>query len=606
MIKTDIGTYLPSPTPSPLPPAGGSFIDGLSGIKLTRLTDEKDGAGFGTTYSIWPTANCDNTRLWILNSTQNSYWTAQFDPSTGMRIGALKPVPTIPGRLFVNYESALWSGSNPDKIFIIADAKICALDVATNSVTVVRDLTSRLGSDYFVTQQHKSRDDKRFAGSGKFGFFVYDMEQDKILLDVRTTDMNGIALDRSGKWLLYVPSDDNTEYIYNVETGTREQITSDPRTGLPDFTIGHCDVGTGVIAGNDRWRGGITLRSFAAPHAQQLAFQYAPAWISQHLSMTSDDERWALLSTYLDVLGTDPNRYKNECFQVGIQGDAIGKIRRLFHHHARTDDPDFNKRYWAVPKANISRDGRFVFFTSNMGGSRNDLWVADLASVGEVPQPEPPLPTPTPPTPVPPTDTTKPTVKVIQPASGDVLSGVVTVQAEVSDDVRVDSAYLIVDGVNVASKTEAPYTFILDTGKLAIGPHSMFVRAWDASGNPGDSLPVQFTVQAVQPTPVPLPTPTPTPTPPPLPPTPCSISAPSSITVRRNSTTAIPVTLSNLSGPTEVTVEGSDGQVTVTPLTWTTGPTATIKQFQVKVKRQGRTITFRSPCGVAVVRVNVS
>lgn len=52
--------------------------------------------------------------------------------------------------------------------------------------------------------------------------------------------------------------------------------------------------------------------------------------------------------------------------------------------------------------------------------------------------------------------------------------------------------------------------------------------------------------------------------------------------------------------------KGGDGQVTVTPLTWTTGPTATIKQFQVKVKRQGRTITFRSPCGVAVVRVNVS
>lgn len=47
MIKTDIGTYLPSPTPSPPPPAGGSFIDGLSGVKLTRLTDEKDGAWWG-------------------------------------------------------------------------------------------------------------------------------------------------------------------------------------------------------------------------------------------------------------------------------------------------------------------------------------------------------------------------------------------------------------------------------------------------------------------------------------------------------------------------------------------------------------------------------
>lgn len=505
-IKTDSGVYLPSATPSPLPAAGGSFIDGLSGVRLTRLTDETDGSGFGTTYSIWPTANRDNTRLWILNSTQNSYWTAGFDPQTGKRAGALKPVPPAPGRLFVNYESALWSGVDSDKIFIIADAKIYAYRPSTGTYTLVKDLTPHFGADYYFLQQHKSRDDKRFAASGKFGFMVYDLEQDKILLDVRTTDMNGIALDRSGRWLLYVPNDDHTEYIYNVDTGTREQITSDSRTGLPDFTIGHCDVGTEVIVGNDRWRGGITLRNFSSPHTPQLPFQYAPSWISQHLSMTADNENWALLSTYGEVAGpADPNRFKNECFQIGIQGAEAGKVRRLFHHRARIDDPDFSKRYWATPKGNMSRDGRFVFFTSNMGGNRNDLWVADLASVGVV-QPEPvtqPLPAPTTPT-APISDTVKPTVSITSPADGATVSGTTTVTTTAGDNVGVEIVYLIVDGSVVGSKTSSPYSFTLDTTKLSDGSHNLYVRAWDKSGNAGDSARITFTVRNTV-TPIPEP-----------------------------------------------------------------------------------------------------
>lgn len=99
------------------------------------------------------------------------------------------------------------------------------------------------------------------------------------------------------------------------------------------------------------------------------------------------------------------------------------------------------------------------------------------------------------------------------------------------------------------------------------------------------------------------PAPTPTPAPAPIPP--CTISAPTSISVPRNSTGSIPVTLQNVSGATEVRVSGSDGQVTVSPLVWQAGPSSTVKQFQVRVKKQSRTITFQSPCGKVDVRVNV-
>lgn len=112
-------------------------------------------------------------------------------------------------------------------------------------------------------------------------------------------------------------------------------------------------------------------------------------------------------------------------------------------------------------------------------------------------------------------------------------------------------------------------------------------------------------------TPVPTPTPTPEPEPEPQPqpptPAPCSITVnPTTLSMRRNSTGSIAVTLQNLTGPTEVRVSGSDGQVTVSPLTWQAGPTSTVKQFSVRVKRQSRTITFQSPCGTVEVRVNVT
>jgi hypothetical protein len=101
------------------------------------------------------------------------------------------------------------------------------------------------------------------------------------------------------------------------------------------------------------------------------------------------------------------------------------------------------------------------------------------------------------------------------------------------------------------------------------------------------------------------PAPAPEPEPQPSPTTPCTISAPASVSIRKNSTGTIAVTLQDLTGPVEVRVSGSDGQVTVSPLVWNAGPTSTIKQFSVRVKRQSRTITFQSPCGVATVWVNV-
>lgn len=209
----------------------------------------------------------------------------------------------------------------------------------------------------------------------------------------------------------------------------------------------------------------------------------------------------------------------------------------------------------------------------------------------------PPLPPPEPPIPTSPT----PTALITSPAAGTTVKGAITVNATITGASEV---YLLADSdVIVGAKLSAPYNFDLDTTRLSDGNHVLWVRAWSADGKAGDSERVNIIVaNSVQP-PVEPPAP---PVEPPQP-KPCSITAPEYINIARNKSGIITVQLNDLSVPTDVKVIGSDGQVTVSPLTWSAGPTSTNKQFSIKVKnkKQTRKITFQSSCGSVDVMVNV-
>lgn len=128
-------------------------------------------------------------------------------------------------------------------------------------------------------------------------------------------------------------------------------------------------------------------------------------------------------------------------------------------------------------------------------------------------------------------------------------------------------------------------------------------------------IPSPSPTPTTQPTPTPIPTPfptaspTPTPTATPTPvPTPvpsCTMTAPADITISRNRSAVVNVTISGMTVPMIVEVLGSSGQVKVMPL-WkpVTGASA-ILPFNIIVKQQSRVITFQSPCGSVSTRVSV-
>lgn len=176
------------------------------------------------------------------------------------------------------------------------------------------------------------------------------------------------------------------------------------------------------------------------------------------------------------------------------------------------------KELWAAAYGDDNDTIRTYFDTDGKGFNQHcaragSLWpwigtVAPIPTPAPVPTPIPaPTPAPPPPAPEPSKDTTAPIAAITQPVPGATLSGKVEVKVTVSDNVAVKEVYLFVDDINLIAIVGilGPYSFTLDTTRLTDGSHVMYVRAWDTSGNGGDSPKITFTVKnATIPAPVPV------------------------------------------------------------------------------------------------------
>jgi hypothetical protein len=165
------------------------------------------------------------------------------------------------------------------------------------------------------------------------------------------------------------PPDSGIEVrVVDLQTG---QIT-DLKDGGPDFAPGHHDCGRGSIVGADNWNNRYTFRHLGSPHQFNTTVSFEKDWsLSGHVSLLADDESWALVSTFLANELPNSGVFKNELFLAATDGS--GRVRRLAHHHSVYRD------YADTPRANISRDGRFVAFTSNWGSSsRRDVFVVRI------------------------------------------------------------------------------------------------------------------------------------------------------------------------------------------------------------------------------------
>jgi uncharacterized SAM-binding protein YcdF (DUF218 family) len=401
--KTDHGIYRKPPLPV-LPRGGGKFIDPVFGTEIMRATDESDGAapGLGTYYSHWPTFNLNNTRLLIRKGETGDAIVKTFDP-VNFKIGSGREVLPIeyPRDFSLSWESSIWSHTDPDVIYTFGSdrkggMRAYAYNIANRSFKLVKDFRSVAQGPVFLQQMYMSADDdvfcwllKRVGEDDPFGYIVYKRSIDKVLYNNPASDyvggINEVHVDKSGKWLTIhmnqTQPDTSGTRVLNLQTGAIDKVYKN----ATETPAGHGDLGTGTIVGFDAFGGGITIRRLDHFHTplRILGFQTAEGktdWtFDHHGTMLADDESWETIGTYHDpsVKLPDYHLFEDEILQVATDGSQ--RIRRICHTRSVYDNLTNTTGYWGAPKPTISRDGRFIAFTSNWEKSgRYDLFIVRI------------------------------------------------------------------------------------------------------------------------------------------------------------------------------------------------------------------------------------
>ena len=96
-------------------------------------------------------------------------------------------------------------------------------------------------------------------------------------------------------------------------------------------------------------------------------------------------------------------------------------------------------------------------------------------------------------------DTTTPTVTISSPANSATVSGTVSVAASASDNVGVTKVEIYINGTLKATDTATPYTYSWDTTGTANGSYTLTAKAYDASGNIGQTGTITVTVNNLSP-----------------------------------------------------------------------------------------------------------
>ncbi len=392
--KTDRGVYPEPPLPQ-LPPAGGVIIDPTFGTSILRVTDEHDGEFLQVAYSYWPTFNRDSTRLFVLRDDSGLEGVRyRFDP---LNFRLLEQAPLFVGPSpdgdWPRTEDAIWSGVNPDVIFCHSRLNLWAYNVATDAYALVRDFSPELGEGY-LSQMSRSIDDDTFACTTLnrryrvSGSLAWRRTEDRVFIrPVEPEGLDEVQIDKTGRYLVISTGAQGEGAIQNrvvdLETGLEEELIDGP----PDYAPGHKDVGHGFCIGHDNWTNRLRSRKLSDPHQKKPILDFNDDWSQdQHVSLLADNEDWALVSLYEQGLEHVPGLFHDELLMVATDGSQ--RVRRLAHHRSYVDE------YWESPRANISRDGRFIAFSSNWGQpQRRDVFIlrvpGSLPALKVVPLPSP-------------------------------------------------------------------------------------------------------------------------------------------------------------------------------------------------------------------------
>ena len=443
-----------------------------------RVTDETlDPGGTSTAYSYWHTLSKDNTLLFVQRGNEDSALSS-FDPinfALGKRLGKPPFYPNA-GSSEIRFEDALWSHIYNDKMIVHRNANeqtFYYFDVVTRDFDLLADFAADFPGQYFVQVLGSDDDDvlsftlRSEADFTVTGIACVRLSTGEVLY--QEAPAGGVTfdecqVDKSGRYLyiIYDPQSAGAACV-DLQTGIKTTIAENST----ENALGHHDAGTGFFVGVAHFIEKVIKVPGSAPRTHSLVVDYLnPARSpgvgegAEHYSMLANNEAFLLTSTY--GASVPQSQLREEVFLVSL--DGLQTYRRLFHHRSKRNPA--TPEYTDSPRANISRDGRFVAFSSNWETSnvRKDLFIASIVPAT--------------------TDPTPPEVLITSPLDGQTVSGTILLLAAASDNVGVEGVqFMIGNSLLGAEITIAPYQVSFNTATKGNGSYQLKATARDAAGN---------------------------------------------------------------------------------------------------------------------------
>ena len=371
-LLTDTTTRT-EPTLPTLGAAGTKITDPTFGTTILRVTDattEPDVGGHKgvlNSYSTQQAFNSDSTRvLFLVIASYSRARFYDFNPSA-CTVNTTGYLLTSPPAGLQEY-GMQWSATDPDIIYGVGNYNLYEITVPTGSSTTLKTFTGLGHTGGYVTQMNMSDDADvfamRFEGGtpAGSGYVFWKRSTNTVLLSAANrTNLDEVEVDKSGQYGIIVDSGGVAE-VWSL-TGTPAQIGSD-LTGNNGFN--HRDTGSGGVFTHRPANTSLGYRSLATPTTiidllPSMTNGWSYSSTQDHFSMQGANDLWALASRYKSDGSGVTKAFDNEIVQIATDGS--GRVRRIAHHRSV-----FNE-YYDSPFASISRDGKFVNFTSNWGSA---------------------------------------------------------------------------------------------------------------------------------------------------------------------------------------------------------------------------------------------
>jgi hypothetical protein len=412
------------------PPVGWNrtFNDRAFGTQILRVTDSSFGSLIGMSsgvncmhnYSTQRGFNSNNSKL--LMHCGNVPKVFEFD-SGNFRLktdSAGKPIYSSVPSGAQSIDSYEWANNpnTPNRLFYNNNREIFYIDVGSSGPVRVRDFSDLFGSNNKLCQVTRSMDDDVFAfhiadvnakcsksGNLGKGYAVWRKSTNTFLLRDKChvwtgsyCDVNEVHISNNGQYLFLATDIHYGNVISGILSLANTSVMTKLYSNSTDKPEGHYDLGNNILVGVDAsYDNAMHVRSLSSPKSFYSIGPKGGWGQAVHASMLSDNEKWVLVSSYGmgdcwigETLYCKDGRtyadnvpdymqvflpFQNEIFQRSLYKDASGNypVRRLAHHMS---NPNYDG-YWAMPRATMSRDGRFVMYTSAWG-NRLDVYIAKI------------------------------------------------------------------------------------------------------------------------------------------------------------------------------------------------------------------------------------